>query len=211
MDGRDEGRRTPRRTVTVTWSTIFIAGISHLLSQTPCPPSTPFDWLCRPADLAGLDDMRRLASQVPDQVSRLLRSTRLRAPPSWYAAVLSNPPPRLPPLKSTRPAPNTALDGQLAAAYKCRGGSVHRVRRSGLEGPRWKLRAITFAEDGIRKRFFQDFPFEALRPVSMVEMTSLETEHEMHREEWTSLEQRGAYPTVEEWVHVVTQCRELRS
>jgi small subunit ribosomal protein S23 len=55
-------------------------------------------------------------------------------------------------------------------------------------------------EDKIRRQFFADFPFEAFRPTSLIEMTrSGEPDPTIPEgEEWQTLEQRGAYPTVEE-------------
>jgi small subunit ribosomal protein S23 len=64
--------------------------------------------------------------------------------------------------------------------------------------PKMKVMDIQFREDEIRQRFFQDFPFEALRPVTMVEMRGVREDHPIRGDKWTSLAQRGAYPTVEE-------------
>jgi small subunit ribosomal protein S23 len=59
---------------------------------------------------------------------------------------------------------------------------------------------IRYIEDEVRRRFYGDFPFEAMRPVSLVELRSVEEEHPIRGKEWTRLEQRGTYPTVEEYV-----------
>jgi small subunit ribosomal protein S23 len=55
---------------------------------------------------------------------------------------------------------------------------------------------IVYPEDRVRRQFFKDFPFEALRPTSLVEGQDLRPEGATGRE-WISLAQRGAYPTVE--------------
>jgi small subunit ribosomal protein S23 len=66
-----------------------------------------------------------------------------------------------------------------------------------LKEPKPRPKDIVYQEDRIRRQFFKDFPFEALRPVSLVEGTHI-NEGTKEGVEWTSLEQRGAYPTVEE-------------
>lgn len=68
-----------------------------------------------------------------------------------------------------------------------------------LKEPKPRPKDIVYEEDRIRRQFFKDFPFEALRPVSLVEGTFIGSgTGEKEGAEWTSLEQRGAYPTVEE-------------
>jgi small subunit ribosomal protein S23 len=67
-----------------------------------------------------------------------------------------------------------------------------------LKEPKPRPKEIVYQEDRIRRQFFKDFPFEALRPVSLVEGTHVGEGSGVTGSEWTSLEQRGAYPTVEE-------------
>ena len=69
---------------------------------------------------------------------------------------------------------------------------------SHLKEPKPRPRDIVYQEDQIRRQFFKDFPFEALRPVSLVEGTHVGEESLVEGKQWTSLAQRGAYPTVEE-------------
>ena len=61
-----------------------------------------------------------------------------------------------------------------------------------------RVQEIKYREDDVRRRFFTDFPFEAMRPISMVEMRNVEEQSEVVGADWTSLGQRGRYPTVEE-------------
>jgi len=56
---------------------------------------------------------------------------------------------------------------------------------------------IVYEEDRIRRQFFKDFPFEALRPVSIAESRDVSVEDEISGANWTRLAQRGSYPTVE--------------
>lgn len=60
-----------------------------------------------------------------------------------------------------------------------------------------RVEPIVYEEDRVRRRFFADFPFEALRPTSLVEGRELGEEDEVKGREWTRLDQRGHYPTVE--------------
>ena len=55
-----------------------------------------------------------------------------------------------------------------------------------------------YEEDRVRRQFFRDFPFEALRPTSLIEGREVRAESEIVGPVWASLEQRGAYPSVEE-------------
>lgn len=65
-----------------------------------------------------------------------------------------------------------------------------------------KPQNIGYEEDRVRRQFFKDFPFEALRPVSLVEGREIRSEHEIRGASWTALEQRGSFPSVEEYVNM---------
>lgn len=67
-----------------------------------------------------------------------------------------------------------------------------------MQAVKLRIREIRYREDQIRRQFFTDFPFEAFRPVTMVELRGVQEEHAIRGSAWTSLGQRGAYPTVEE-------------
>jgi small subunit ribosomal protein S23 len=55
-----------------------------------------------------------------------------------------------------------------------------------------------YEQDRIRRQFFRDFPYEALRPTSLVEGREVGGESLVDGKEWNKLSQRGNYPTVEE-------------
>ncbi len=137
--------------------------------------------------------MRRIPSQVPDTVSRLLKSTLILSPPIWYLPVLSNPPPILP-VRRSRPRPTL---------------NQAESTKSKQKGPKTRPQSIVYAEDRLRRQFFRDFPFEAMRPVSLVEGREVRVESEVEGPEWTGLEQRGAYPSVEEYVRIHTIPRSI--
>ncbi|GAA5855128.1 hypothetical protein JCM8547_002392 [Rhodosporidiobolus lusitaniae] len=60
--------------------------------------------------------------------------------------------------------------------------------------------AIVFPEDGIRKRFFEDHPFEAYRPVSLVEGEKVQEPSGPQGKAWTELSQRSTIPSAEDCI-----------
>ncbi|KAJ3784574.1 mitochondrial ribosomal protein S25-domain-containing protein [Lentinula aff. detonsa] len=127
--------------------------------------------------------VRRLASQVHQQVSRLMRGEVIKEP-AWYAAVLDNPPLPLPP-KS--PPNRTAFD------LKQQKTSVKSKPKAKPYGP--KPFPVYYLEDDIRRQFFRDHPFEAFRPITLAEGQGIEAEHPITGAEWTRLRQRGRNPS----------------
>ena len=125
---------------------------------------------------------RRIASQVHQQVSRLLRANYIKKEPVWYQAVLENPPLSLPP---KAPPPRTAYDQKPAQSSKPVAHSDRPV-------------AIYYLEDDIRRQFFKDHPFETFRPTTLVETARIEDPHPIRGEKWTRLGQRGRNPLPEE-------------
>lgn len=123
--------------------------------------------------------VRRIASQVHQQVSRLMRANYIRKEPAWYNAVLDNPPLTLPP---KLPAPRTAYDVKHVKSTKLRPHSTRPL-------------PIYYVEDDIRRQFFKDHPFEAFRPATLTEGDRIEAAHPISREKWTRLRQRGRNPT----------------
>ncbi len=130
--------------------------------------------------------MRKVAVQVPDVVSRLLRA-QVIAPPAWYQPSLSHPPLPLPP-RQLSPSASTSQP----RLFKSRNNQVKHLRTK-----KNRPREIVYEVDVIRRRFFEDYPFEALRPVSLVEGRTINEDVGVEGEAWTELAQRGEYPTVE--------------
>jgi len=127
--------------------------------------------------------MRRTPTQIHETVSRFLRVGHLSAPPTWFQAVLSNPP-TITPARHTRQPDN----------HK----PLLNTRRPVRRGGRVKIKNLVYDSDRVRWNFFKDFPFEALRPISLVEDRHVKLEDRVSGIKWTKLEQRGRYPTVEE-------------
>ncbi|WVQ96712.1 hypothetical protein IAU59_003819 [Kwoniella sp. CBS 9459] len=171
--------------------------------------------------------MRRIPSQVPQAVSRLLQASVLSSPPTWYIPVLTNPPPQLPARQTiNRPrASHPALqpgsrqqqmkNGQTEAftdvAYVPPGELERRDRLRKYRSRKNAPARISYAEDRIRRQFFKDFPFEALRPISLVEGQEIDQSHKVNGEQWTKLEQRGLYPSVEDCIEFVLNVQRTRS
>jgi small subunit ribosomal protein S23 len=154
--------------------------------------------------------VRRIASQVHKQASRLTRAGLIKTPPVWYQAVLEHPPLPLPPRE---PPSRTSYD---SAPPK-----EHSFNTKKTPGPR--PLAVNYIEDDIRRQFFRDHPFESFRPRTLTEAGAIEDEHPINGLQWTRLNQRGRNPSPEEYVslphltyrapnqHTVTQRRAVRA
>ena len=142
-------------------------------------------WLCNSFHLM----VRRIPSQVHKQAGRLLRSKYLKDEPAWYQAVLEYPPiplpSRAPPSRSTYDLPPEKRSQKVA-----------KNRRYGTPQPL----PVHYLEDDVRRQFFRDHPFEAFRPVTLVEAGGVADEHPIIGKEWTRLRQRGRNPSPEECV-----------
>lgn len=138
--------------------------------------------------------VRKLATQVPQAVTRLLQAQTI-SPPVWYQAYLEHPPQPLPPRQL---APVDLSLFQRSQTDDKKREVTHRAKRA--KTPKLKIPELRFQEDEIRRRFFTDFPFEALRPVSMVEGQTIDEGRPgaVSGKEWKDLDQRGDVPTVEE-------------
>ncbi|WVQ82996.1 hypothetical protein IAT38_005134 [Cryptococcus sp. DSM 104549] len=150
--------------------------------------------------------MRRIAAQVPSAVSRLLQGNHIRYPPAWYAPVLSHPPPQLPAYQvrpRARRGDPSLRPGEFTDANPISKHVMERRERGKLRAVKPVPEGIHYEEDVVRRQFFKDFPFEALRPVSLVEGREIDISEKVVGKEWTTLEQRGQYPTVEDCVAFV--------
>lgn len=147
--------------------------------------------------------MRKIPSQVPSAVSRLLQGQVISSPPTWFQPVLSHPPPQLPPYQ-VKSRPRASERGIKSSddffdTVPIRAGELERRDKlRGYKQRKGRPLEIAYEEDRVRRQFFKDFPFEALRPVSMVEGREIDVREKVLGEGWVRLEQRGLYPTVEE-------------
>ncbi|KAG6817715.1 hypothetical protein H0H87_004506 [Tephrocybe sp. NHM501043] len=129
--------------------------------------------------------VRRIASQVHQQVSRLMRGDFIKQQPVWYQAVLDYPPLPLPP---RAPPPRTQYDQTPNTSQPARPKAYDA-----------KPLSIEYLEDKIRRQFFRDHPFETFRPKTLVEGAGIENANPIQGEAWTRLRQRGRNPTPEEY------------
>lgn len=60
---------------------------------------------------------------------------------------------------------------------------------------------IEYAADRIRRQFFRDHPFEALRPRTLVEREKIRDLHPVAGKQWTRLRQHGRNPSPEKFVN----------
>ncbi|KAK7463867.1 mitochondrial ribosomal small subunit component [Stygiomarasmius scandens] len=129
--------------------------------------------------------VRRIASQVHQQVSRLMRGNVIKEEPRWYKAVLEHPPL---PLPSKAPPTRTAYDTKQPKSQS----------KPRPYDP--KPLSIYYLEDDIRRQFFRDHPFEAFRPTTLTESATIAAAHPIQGKEWTRLRQRGRKPSPEDAV-----------
>ncbi|WRT67749.1 uncharacterized protein IL334_004721 [Kwoniella shivajii] len=159
--------------------------------------------------------MRRIPSQVPQAVSRLLQGNVISQPPTWYIPVLSHPPPQLPPrqtVQRSRPTDRSIEQGEFTdVSYIPSGELERRDRIRKYKSRKQKPERISYQEDKIRRQFFKDFPFEALRPISLVEGTEIDQSIKVDGENWKTLDERGQYPTVEDTISFVLNLQQTQS
>ncbi|KAJ8488319.1 hypothetical protein ONZ45_g1399 [Pleurotus djamor] len=129
--------------------------------------------------------VRRIASQVHKQVSRLMRADFIKKEPVWYKAVLDYPPLPLPPK-----APPQRSDYDLQPQTRPSTSKMLPLNPKPLP--------IYYLEDDIRRQFYRDHPFEAFRPKSLVESGTVKPPHPLKGKEWTRLRQRGRNPSPED-------------
>ncbi|KAL0071742.1 mitochondrial ribosomal small subunit component [Marasmius tenuissimus] len=133
---------------------------------------------------------RRVASQVHQQVSRLMRGGLIQEEPVWFKAVLQHPPLPLPP---KAPPSRTAYDTK--PVNKDASSSVSSKKMRPYE-PR--PLPIYYMEDDIRRQFFRDHPFEAFRPITLSEKAGVQDKNPIQGKLWTRLRQRGRNPSPED-------------
>lgn len=157
--------------------------------------------------------VRYIPTQVPAAMSRLIASTLVQRPPTWYAPVINNPPLAIPLRRATRrnrPHEGRGFDDLPSGAEfdARREGRGVRGHQRHLREPKQRPRDIVYKADHVRRQFFSDFPFEALRPHSLVEADTVRLSTAVAGAAWTSLSQRGAYPTVEDTVEFTVHLHE---
>ncbi len=140
--------------------------------------------------------VRRIASQVHKQVSRLTRAGFLKTPPIWYQAVLEHPPL---PLPAREPALRTSYDSSSPRGPNQPFASTATATTTTKKTQGSRPLPITYVEDDIRRQFFRDHPFEAFRPRTLTEAGAIENEHPISGLKWTRLNQRGRNPSPEEY------------
>ncbi|BGP36321.1 mitochondrial ribosomal small subunit component [Rhodotorula kratochvilovae] len=96
-------------------------------------------------------------------------------------------------------------DAALLHPHAHQGARTHARRKAprpaNTRSPRpWN---IVFPEDSIRTRFFQDHPFEAYRPTSLVEGEQVAVTQEPSGKAWTQLSQRSTNPSADDCIAFV--------
>ncbi|KAF9270000.1 hypothetical protein L218DRAFT_1071498 [Marasmius fiardii PR-910] len=137
---------------------------------------------------------RRLASQVHQQVSRLMRGGVIANEPVWYKAVLAHPPL---PLPAKAPPSRTPYDTKPTKTKDIQSTSATKEKMRPYDP---KPLPIYYLEDDIRRQFFRDHPFEAYRPITLAEKAGIQEQHPIQGKSWTRLRQRGRNPSPDDAV-----------
>jgi len=103
--------------------------------------------------------------------------------PAWFQAVLQHTPLPVPP---RGPPVRNSFDAHRRALRKTQ------IRPRALP--------IVYLEDKVRRQFYKDHPFEALRPRSLVENEGIALAHPIQGKAWTRLRQHGPNPQPEELI-----------
>ncbi|CAO1629834.1 unnamed protein product [Parajaminaea phylloscopi] len=121
---------------------------------------------------------RRLAVQVPQTISRLLKSGAIATPPASFQALLAHPPVQVPPRAPYPRSQDDLPEGHRRPALAAADLSVPGTRRRDpnnskkkirIRTPSLKPKPIVYLEDRVRRQFFLDHPWEGLRPRTIVE------------------------------------------
>ncbi|EST06260.1 Mitochondrial ribosomal protein S25 [Kalmanozyma brasiliensis GHG001] len=160
---------------------------------------------------------RKIPSQVPQTVSRLLEAGFLKQPPAWLEAVNNHPPVSVPARHPVQ-RPNEDLPAHLRAKLRTQpiqpGSSskattsnqkygrdtTNSKKKSRSLTPKLTPKPIVYDEDKIRQQFFRDHPWEAYRPKTLVEMSEqVGSETRVHGDP-KRLRSYGRNPSVEDFV-----------
>ncbi|KIS71239.1 mitochondrial 37S ribosomal protein mS23 [Mycosarcoma maydis] len=162
---------------------------------------------------------RRIPSQVPQTVSRLLEAGFLKRPPAWFEAVNNHPPVTLParhpvsrpdedlPVR-LRASSQTSLANAGPSSASADGAApathgrdtTNSKKKSRTLTPKLTPKPIVYEEDRIRQQFFRDHPWEAYRPKTLVEMSEqVGGETRVHGDP-KRLRSYGRNPSVEDFV-----------
>lgn len=161
---------------------------------------------------------RRIPSQVPQTVSRLLESGFLKRQPAWFEAVTNHPPVAVPARHPVK-RPDEDLPARLRSSRQtglAKAGSSSNVaagsqkaygrdttnskKKSRTLTPKLTPKPIVYDEDKIRQQFFRDHPWEAYRPKTLVEMSDkVGSETRVHGDP-KRLRSYGRNPSVEDFV-----------
>ncbi|UZJ57062.1 hypothetical protein CBS101457_006382 [Exobasidium rhododendri] len=117
---------------------------------------------------------RRIPTQVDQSLSRLLKGGYIKRTPVSYQTLVSYPSSSLPP----RAPFADIVDGTPSSTSNVdplpgRSNAMNSKKRAQMM-PKLSPRPIVYLADRIRERFYQDHPWEALRPRTLVEGATLQ-------------------------------------
>ncbi|SNX82526.1 related to RSM25 - mitochondrial ribosomal protein, small subunit [Melanopsichium pennsylvanicum] len=162
---------------------------------------------------------RRIPSQVPQTVSRLLESGFFKTPPAWFEAV-NNHPPVIVPARHPVQRPDEDLPRRLRSTTQTRLSKVGSSSKTSVNSqqqqwgrdptnskkksrtltPKLTPKPIVYDEDKVRQQFFRDHPWEAYRPKTLVEMSAQVGDETRVHGDPKRLRSYGRNPSVEDLI-----------
>ncbi|GAA6058504.1 hypothetical protein JCM10212_006943 [Sporobolomyces blumeae] len=169
---------------------------------------------------------RKSAKAIPSTLNRFLESRSLlkSPPPAFYPLAAHPPPPSLVRSFPTRHNQDLPRKHQREPQDAARHNLNHGLRPSSRLAPppppavpatrrkpprkantkHSRPLPIVFPEDRIRERFYRDHPFEAYRPVSLVESDKVRDDAGLASgSEWSELRQRSLNPSAEDCISFI--------
>lgn len=145
---------------------------------------------------------RKIPTQVDQSLSRALKGGYLKYAPVSYPTLLAYPPTSLPPR-----APFTHVPGDIPSSTSktslddlsedIRRNRSNSAKKSRSQMPKLFPQPIVYLADRVRERFYQDHPWEAFRPRTLVEGASVQ-EARVPEEDAADLQAWGRNPSPEE-------------
>jgi small subunit ribosomal protein S23 len=147
---------------------------------------------------------RKIPTQVDQGLSRMLKGGFLKSQPTSYQTLLAYPPASLPPRAPFRQIPGDvpSLSARTKTSLEELTAKTGRDRMNSAKGTRSRMpklfpQPIVYLADRVRERFYEDHPWETLRPRTLVEGSTVQEGKNISRDA-TSLEAWGKNPGPEE-------------
>lgn len=145
---------------------------------------------------------RKIPTQVDQSISRALKGGYLKYAPISYPTLLANPPAPLPLRAPFQHVPGDIPSSTSSTSLddfnkEIRRNRLNSAKKSRSQMPKLFPQPIVYLADKIRERFYQDHPWEAFRPKTLVEGETLQ-DPRIPEDDATDLTAWGRNPGPEE-------------